>query len=272
MRHLKLALFLILPCLLRAGEVNVPRTGLVMPPGWEDMAPWKSEKDFVVKVYELPSYFDWRFYAQGLTPVRRQAWNDCWAQGSTGMMEALVKIAWGVDVPLSVQHQISCSGQGSAARGGYFTNPFLEKFGIVTEQDFPYAGKDLRCPRDLTARYKLKKWGYVGAKGRRPKVTEIKQALMEHGPLPTTITANGALSKFRNKGPEEVFRGCSNGTTNHIELIVAWSDELKAWLVRNSWGPDHGYQGYAWIPWDCSRVGEAVVWGDLDVDLAPAEG
>jgi C1A family cysteine protease len=235
-------------------------TGLNLPKNYKKLAPWQST--FYVEDEELPEYYDWRVYAQGLTPVKRQKWNDCWAQGTVGVLESLVKIWHGVEIDASVQQVISCSGSGTAARGGYFAHEYHRRVGAVLATTYPYTATDTRCRTGLQATYQLEKWGYVGQSNRRPTTKEMKKAMMEHGPLGVTISANSALQNFTGSG---VFKGCTNGGTNHIEVIVGWNDKEGGgvWFVRNSWGASHGDNGYAKIPYGCSRVGETTTWADL---------
>lgn len=235
-------------------------TGLKLPANWQDLAQWKSSKDFITQVEELPEFFDWRFYANGLTPVNLQRAGDCWAQGTVGVLESLIKIRDATEVKLSVQEVISCSGSGSASFGGYFAHEYHKSHGAAKEAQFPYVGRDIRCKAGLTPDYKLSQWGYIGQKNRRPTVIEMKQALMEHGPIGVTITANAPLQRFTGDG---VFKGCSNGGTNHIEVVVGWDNKEGVWFVRNSWGKSHGKDGYAKIPFNCSRIGELATWADL---------
>ena len=227
------------------------------------MAPWQSS--FAVAAGDLPRFFDWRFYANRLPPVNRQAWNDCWAQGTVGVLESLLKIQFGIDTRMSVQQVISCSGEGSAANGGYFAHAYHQSRGGVTEATFPYVGRDVRCKTGISGEHYLARWGYVGQKNRAPTVNEIKQAMMEHGPIGATVTANSAMQRFSGDG---VFSGCSSRQTNHIVVIVGWNDDegsKGAWIMRNSWGTSFGRDGYAKIPYGCSRLGEQSTWADLKV-------
>ncbi len=237
-------------------------TGFNPPPDWKDYGEWQDR--FEVAESDVPRFYDWRFYAQGLTPVKRQRYNDCWAQGTVGVMESLIKIHHHIEVDISVQQVISCSGSGTAARGGNFAHEYHVRKGAVTTSTFPYVARDVPCKPGLTPAYKLSRWGYVGSRSRKPTTMEIKQALMEHGPVGATISANSALSRFTGSG---VFSGCSTGQTNHIEVIVGWNDDEGGgvWFVRNSWGKDHGENGYAKIPYGCSRVGETATWADLEL-------
>jgi C1A family cysteine protease len=241
-------------------------TGLQTPANWKELAPWKDK--FLVDDEDIPKFFDWRFYAQGLTKINFQKAGDCWAQGTVGVLESLIKINHGVEEKMSVQEIISCSGSGSAARGGYFAHEYHKVKGGADEAQFPYTARDIRCKAGLQPKYHLKAWGYIGAQNRRPTTIEMKKALMEHGPIGVTITANGALQRFSGSG---VFKGCSNGGTNHIEVIVGWDDSEGGgvWFVRNSWGESHGDKGYAKIPFGCSRIGEQATWADLEMPEQP---
>ncbi len=237
-------------------------TGLKLPPGWAKQAPWKSS--FAVADSDLPEYFDWRFYAHGLTPVKTQVAGDCWAQGTVGVLESLVKIHLRQATDLSVQQVISCSGAGTAADGGYFAHDYHQDPGAVFTSSYPYTGRDTACKQGLKPVFRLAKWGYVGAEGTVPTTTQLKQALLEHGPLGVTISANSYLQRFAGDG---VFSGCTKGQTNHIEVIVGWDDTEGGgvWFVRNSWGASHGNNGYAKIPYGCSRIGELATWADLQM-------
>lgn len=236
-------------------------TGLQTPKNWEVLAPF--QRNFTVAEVELPSFYDWRFYANGFPPVNRQVNSDCWAQGTVGVLEGLLKIHLQDSVRQSVQQVISCSNSGSAANGGYFAHKYHQTFGAVSNEEFPYVGRDVRCKSGLQPSHSLAQWGYVGQQGRKPTTLQMKQAMMEHGPLGVTITANNAMQNFRGNG---VFKGCSNGGTNHIVVLVGWDDTEGTdgvWIMRNSWGTSHGENGYAKIPYGCSRIGEQTTWADL---------
>jgi C1A family cysteine protease len=235
-------------------------TGLRLPENYRNLARWKSS--YAVASSDLPEYWDWRFYANGLPPVKHQRASDCWAQGTVGVLESLVKIQLNKEVDLSVQQVISCSGSGSAANGGYFAHGYHKKIGAVMTAEYPYTARDTACKKGLSPEYVLAEWGYVGAKDTKPSVIQLKQAIMEHGPIGVTIYANRALQNFSGDG---VFKGCGKGQTNHIEVIVGWDDTTDGgvWFVRNSWGPSHGDNGYAKIPFGCSRVGEMATWANL---------
>jgi C1A family cysteine protease len=268
MKKLFLCLFLLASSAFADDVQTLPHLhlGLKKPHNWQELGRFVSGAEFPVAVADLPKHFDMRDeVAGGLPKVKRQQWNDCWAQGSTAVVELNAAAQFNDFTMLSVQQNISCSGRGTARSGGYFTHAYQKSFGQADEAQFPYVGKDVRCKSGLKPVYKVTDWGYVGARGRRPTYEEVKQAIHTYGAVGITIAANGALSSFRNTTKDAVFKGCSRGPTNHIETVVGWDDATKALLVRNSWGESHGYQGYAWIPYGCSQAGsEIVTWVQIE--------
>lgn len=269
MKKLLLILSLLAPAAFAVDDVQtLPHfnTGLIKPLFWQQMGRFVAGHEFPVAVADLPSHYDLRDVVPGGLPeVKRQLNNDCWAQGSTAIIEINAALFFNDQSMMSVQQQISCSGRGTARNGGYFTHAYQKSFGQVDEPQFPYVGRDVRCKSGLTPVYKVADWGYVGGRNRRPTFEEVKQAIHTYGAVGITIAANGALSSFQNKAKDAVFKGCSRGRTNHIETVVGWDDATKALLVRNSWGKSHGYQGYAWIPFGCSQAGtEVVTWVKLE--------
>jgi hypothetical protein len=54
---------------------------------------------------------------------------------------------------------------------------------------------------------------------------------------------------------------------NHAVTLIGWDDGKKAWLIKNSWGPNWGdtcgfgtERGYIWISYACDNVGYAATW------------
>lgn len=233
-------------------------TGLNRPANWRELTKFYDSTKFPVKVAELPKAFDWTTCAV-FPPVNRQANNDCWAQGSTGVIELIATIVGELGTErLSVQATIDCSDAGSASNGGYWAFEFMKSMGLPFLKNYPYTGRDNRC-RSYDSAFKVVRWGNVGGRNRYPTADEVKQAMYAYGPVGSTIYANGALQSFRGAG---VVNSCAKGRTNHIEVLVAWKTDEQGrtlWKVRNSWGESHGDRGYAWIQHDCLWAGSEDV-------------
>jgi hypothetical protein len=146
-------------------------TGLVVPPNWETLAPYRTER--LVADTDLPRFYDLRFYAGGYPKINRQKNNDCWAQGTVGVIEGLIKLNLFFEEKISVQQVISCSNRGTARSGGYFALSYHKSVGAVKEAEYPYTATDTRCKTGLRPSYALKDWGYVGQQGRAAAGTRV---------------------------------------------------------------------------------------------------
>src|SRR5262249_6084435 len=108
------------------------------------------------------------------------------------------------------------------------------------------------APHDLRA----VNWGYVNASVDIPSVSEIKHAVVNHGPLSVAVNATGAFQAY-NGG---VFNENDPGGINHCVLITGWDEDKKAWHVKNSWGTGWGEKGYIWIHYNSNKIGYRAAW------------
>ncbi len=219
-------------------------TGLVLPQGWEKAAPWD---DRPVQT-ALPQSFTWTDFVK-LPAVRNQGGcGSCWIFSVTGVVEALHRILYPMLFPvvdMSEQHGLSCSGKGTCG-GGYFTAfDFARDNGIAPEADFPYAGRDLRCKSGLVPMARITAWKYVGSSRSGGTIEQIKQAILDHGPV--SVDINGTAIQRYGSG---VYTACGSTSTNHMVVLYGWKDDPAYakygggyWLMRNSWGTSWGEEG-----------------------------
>jgi C1A family cysteine protease len=247
-------------------------TGLVFPPNWQNSGSWEN----IQEVENIPAHFNWNDLYQ-LQPIRKQKCSDCWAQATTNVVESLYYMNYPLsrnEIHGSVQAVIDCSGEGSCS-GGYFgAMAYFKNEGSPYESKYPYKARTQRCPGKFSEPLlKISKWGYVGEKGKSPTTEQIKASVYKYGPVTVDIYANSALSSYGSG----VFTACSNKTTNHMVVIEGWQDDPKFkdfgggyWIVRNSWGPDWGEQGFFRIVYKsksgskCSNVASTAVFASLD--------
>ena len=96
----------------------------------------------------------------------------------------------GVDIDLSEQYLVSCNSSGWSCSGGspahdyhQSRDDFCGDDGAVLESDFPYAAANLACDCPYPHAYWIDSWGWVGDAYTVPPVDDIKQAIMEYGPV-----------------------------------------------------------------------------------------
>ncbi|GBM48154.1 Cathepsin L [Araneus ventricosus] len=196
---------------------------------------------------KLPDKVDWR--DQGLvTPVKDQGQcGSCWAFSSTGALEGQTKKKTGNLISLSEQNLVDCVSENSGCDGGWMDPAFdqVEKEkGIDTEKSYPYVGIQDSCffnPLTIGATCK----GYVDI----PSGDEnaLKQAVATVGPIAVAIDAEDE-GFFSYKSGIYDQPNCPNdvGFLTHAVLVVGYGTEngLDYWLVKNSWGPTWGMDGY----------------------------
>ena len=251
--------------------------GLVVPRDWWVGAPF----DPCTPRRDLPASFDWRDY--GLPNARNQgSCGSCWAFGTIGPLECNIKLKDSVTIDLSEQWLVSCNSDGWGCGGGWWAHDYLEwktdpcgGTGAVLESDFPYVASDASCECPYPHPYLIDGWAYVGSSGGVPPVANIKQAILDYGPVSVAVCANSAMQAYTGG----IFNGCVSDEVNHAVVLVGWDDgqgSAGVWFMRNSWGTGWGEDGgYIRIPYGCSSIGYAAVYieypgtlpGSLSIDL-----
>jgi hypothetical protein len=209
----------------------------------------------------LPSSYNW-CDDPGCTPVRDQgACGSCWAFGTVGPLEQAILIQDSSSKDLSEQWLVSCNTDGWGCDGGWWAHDYHISPGSVYEADFPYSATDEPCGGDYTYHETIDDWVFIGTENSVPSTDAIKQAIMDHGPVSSAVCVNTEFQLY-DGGVFNPRRPCNS--INHAIVLAGWDDTKGAWLLRNSWGPDWGEDGYMWIAYGKSYVGYSanyVVYG-----------
>ena len=239
--------------------------GEVIPDDW-----WVDEKfDPCIPSERLPDTFDWRTQ-NGVTPIKDQGnCGSCWAFATVGVLECNIRIASGDLVDLSEQWLVSCNQDGWGCGTGWFAHDYhwwkTDSYGgtgAVMEGEFPYVGYGAPCDGPYSHYYKIVYWAYIGSDQGIPPTEAIKQAILDYGPVSSAVYATTAMLAYSGG----IFNNCESGEVNHAVTIVGWDDhaldeygqEHSVWIVKNSWGPGWGEDGYMRIPYNCSNIGYAA--------------
>jgi len=222
-----------------------------------------------------PSFLDWRdFGGDYVTEIRNQAkCGSCWAFAMTGGLESyalLIEKKPGVDLDLSEQIMLSCSGVGSCS-GGRLNARYLEKTGLPPEEYYPYTATNGKCSNATDGwqekTYKIGDWGSVSR-----DLASLKAALVKYGPLPTAMMVYEDFMHYKSGIYSHVTGRRLGG---HAILLIGYSDEEKYFIVKNSWGTKWGENGFFRI--DYSQIKYPVYFGlstiayyDEDGNGAPA--
>jgi predicted secreted protein len=210
----------------------------------------------------LPSAYNWCDWG-GCTPVQDQGdCGSCWAFATVGPLESNILIHDGMEKDLAEQYLLSCNEDGWNCSGGWFAHDYhLDQIpsgepdaGAVYETDFPYVASKVDCNSPHPHHEKIISWDPVGNWWSVPPIEDIKQAILDHGPVAASICTNDAFQEYSGG----VFTGPQCTDVNHAIVLVGWDDADGAWILRNSWGPDWGENGYMRIGYGVSDVGYAA--------------
>ncbi|KAJ3708634.1 hypothetical protein LUZ61_012339 [Rhynchospora tenuis] len=170
---------------------------------------------------------------------------SCWAFSTIVSVEGINQIRTKDLVSLSEQELIDCdTSDDQGCNGGLMDDAFkfIEKFGgVTTESDYPYRAANGSCNA-----MKIKS-SVVVIDGHEDVPENNELALLKvvaNQPVSVAIEASGQAFQFYSQG---VFTGNCSTELSHGVAIVGYGidkDNTKYWIVKNSWGPDWGEQGY----------------------------
>jgi len=182
---------------------------------------------------------------------------SCWAFGAVGLLECMIVKATGVDtVDLSEQYMLSCNPYGWDCNGGFWPNDMLVNPGAALESCSPYVASMVPCNTSCATPYHIQSWAFVTQDYVVPPTADIKQAIYTYGAVQAGVYVNTKFQWYTGG----TFSGCAKNAryTNHAIILCGWDDAKGAWRLKNSWGTGWGDQGFMWIKYACSRVGEGA--------------
>ncbi|XP_063906830.1 procathepsin L-like [Zophobas morio] len=195
---------------------------------------------------EVPEEIDWREKG-AVTQVKNQGvCGACWAFSTTGSLEGQNFLKNGVLVSLSEQELVDCIIARSlrGCNGGFLDVAFqyVIDHGLSTEDDYPYEEADGICHRgDLPSA--VTEIAYLAIFGTSEEA--LKDAVGTVGPI--SVGVDATKWQFYSEG---VFYDATCKTEanslNHAVLAVGYGteDDGEYWLVKNSYGPEWGMDGY----------------------------
>ncbi|XP_063650329.1 pro-cathepsin H isoform X2 [Pan troglodytes] len=219
-----------------------------------------------------PPSVDWRKKGNFVSPVKNQgACGSCWTFSTTGALESAIAIATGKMLSLAEQQLVDCAQDfnNHGCQGGLPSQAFeyiLYNKGIMGEDTYPYQGKDGYCKfqpgkaigfvkdvANITIQLSAScRRGYEHvldtACERLLRYDEeaMVEAVALYNPVSFAFEVTQDFMMYRtgiysstscHKTPDKV---------NHAVLAVGYGEKngIPYWIVKNSWGPQWGMNGY----------------------------
>ncbi|KAL9656436.1 hypothetical protein ABK040_005201 [Willaertia magna] len=224
----------------------------------KDVTMGNARKLILLRVKDLPPRFDFREqWPQCVRPVKDQMHcGSCWAFSASSVLADRFCIASGgrVNVDLSPQFMVSCSGQNNGCYGGFFdaTWRFLVAVGTVSETCVPYVSfggfvpacniKSCGVPGQSSPFYQAK------SARKLEGMLDIMTDLKENGPVQLAMGVYKDFYSYKSGVYRHVTGKYVGG---HAVKIVGWgfdtASRLPYWICENSWGKDWGINGYFWV-------------------------
>ena len=231
------------------------------------MPPREPTSDFsaglldIPKSDALPAVWDWRSKG-AVTPVKNQGQcGSCWAFSTVENVESVAILAskgkfTNTTLKLSEQQVVDCDDSDDGCGGG---NPptaydyIINAGGLESESAYPYHAVNQQCKfkkSDVVLDIKSWKW----ATDTRNQ-GEVQNALVNWAPLSICVDAEYWSSYSGGvMTPDE----CAWFVRlDHCVQLVGYNTQASTpyWIVRNSWGPDWGLQGYIHLEYGHNTCG-----------------
>ena len=248
----------------------------------------------------LPESVDWRLKDGVTTPVKNQGrCGSCWAFASAAALESHLAIQTNTLFSLSMQEFVSCvpnpkecGGDGGCTGSTpEIAYDFVAKYGVVEEWSFGYQsyhGEHVNCTimqHDDANQSKLRGADKDGdfVKGAVASIagfsnlptnsySSLMAAVATMGPVVVAVAASG-WGLYRSGVYED--DKAETRDLNHAVVVEGYGTDQetgqKYWLVRNSWGPRWGEDGYIRL----KRVGPSTLDNpttDCKLDDKPGDG
>ena len=209
--------------------------------------------------------FDWRnrHGRNWMTPAINQGGcGSCWAFASVGATEPYTNLYYNrlLNLDLSEQDVLSCSGAGNCPKGGYIDHAFnyLRNSGVVNETCFTYSASDLPCGNKCTnPNEKIKIGNFTIFNQNQKTPDDLKKLVIQ---TPTTFGITSWWHFLVLVG----YKTIQSGDKIYIKtqkdsywITIPSSHPLigsDAWILKNSHGNRWGYNGFGYVVTNWSEV------------------
>lgn len=193
----------------------------------------------------IPASWDWRTSGVVTVAKHQGGCGGCWAFSAAANIEGQYAIKYKKLVSFSVQQMIDCDYTDNGCNGGIMHNAFLyirNAGGLMAESSYPFIGYRGVCrnnPNMAVAKVST----YVSAGSTNEET--LKAFLYKNGPV--SITMNASTLQYYQGGVYDVPLAYCPYAPNHGVTLIGYgvtSTGIPYWVIKNSWGPQWGENGF----------------------------
>jgi Cysteine protease len=234
---------------------NLSRQEAMQIMGARDVEPVEVQFDNEPIKSTAPEIVDWRDRngRNYVSPVLNQGnCGSCVAFATVATLETQMNITSLIpqlNPRFSPQALFACGG-GECARGWWtgIGARYLVKTGVPDEACFPYTmgatGRDVACSAACGDSASRTQKALTATNFNSP--AEVKAAL-RRGPLVTNMYVFEDFTAY-SSGVYKHTKG--EGLGGHAVSLIGFDDVKRAWIIRNSWGPEWGINGFGYVSYD----------------------
>jgi len=181
---------------------------------------------------------------------------SCWAVAASEVLSDRFCIASNraINTIVGPQYQVSCDTTNKGCNGGYLKNTwtFLENYGAVNENCFPYTSQNFVVPacstftrcRDGSAMRKY--YAKKGSSKMFSGVWQFQQEIYTNGPIEAAMYVYSDFMSYTGGIYTQAWGTYIGG---HAIKIIGWGTQngVNYWIISNSWGSTWGETGHARI-------------------------
>ena len=198
----------------------------------------------------VPKQVDWRKEYKVSSVKNQGHCGSCWAFSASEATEGVWAIKHNVLYNLSQQELVDCSTENRGCNGGSMDKAFeyIINNGLCTNLSYPYVAEQGECEKDQCEPV-VKLTNYTDINPNNEKA--LKRATAQQ-PVSVAIQANKRSFQMYQSG---IYSDLDCGTNlDHGVLVVGYgkdnNSDMDYWIVKNSWGPLWGENGYIRIQRD----------------------